>query len=531
MNEQKELSRKSKRSSLFRATSLVFVASIISAAFGLLREMLVADEFGTSSVTDAYFFASDLALSVSQFMLGGMAAALIAVYTSSKVSKTSDSGEVGSTILNTYVLALFAASIVFAITAPIVGPTLAGGFSPEERTLVVRLMWCLAPTVLFLNVALVLKSLMEAEQLFFVSQISNAFLAVCIVTSLLVFGPMFGIYSLPAGMFVGTAIQLIWASYWLRQTEFRYCFSLDLRSQESKRFFQLLWPGVVGGLIVSLIPMIDNSLASRLDDGTVACLGFAARPMSLATRFGLYALITALLPTFALKAAEEHPDAFSDTVNRTLRILIFVTLPLSFLMVALRVPIIQALFERGSFGSESTDLTSKIFAALAVGLCPMAITVALSTIFKAMQDTKTAAFVGGGSTLVSKVLFNLALILPLGAVGLALSTSLQYVTAGILLLFCMRQRLNGLEFGALATSLAKVLAASSITFLLVDWGVANANVPPLLVCFVGFAAGAGIFLVLSAILKTRELVEISQEFTRNERIRRFLPTRLHRILP
>ncbi len=521
------------RTGLFRATAVVFAATLVSAIFGLLREVLIAWEFGTSTITDSYFFAFELATSVSLVLLGGMAPAMIAVYTSVKRQDRHDpkSDLFGSTVINVYVLGLIASSLIFAVAAPLVGPLLASGFAPDDREMVVKLMWCLTPTLLLSSVALILKSLLEAEQLFFVSQVSTAFLAVGVIATIVLFAGSWGVYCLPLGMLIGTSVQVVWTMYWLRRSGFRYQFALATEMLEFKRFLSVLWPGVIGALIMSVMPLIDKSMASHMAAGTVACLSFAARPMGLVARFGLSSLITALLPTFASIAVNEHPDQFRATVSQMLRIVIFVSLPVGILMVALRVPIIEALFERGNFSAESTSLTASIFAALAVGLCPMTITVAISTVFKSMQDTKTAAFVGGGTCLVSKVIFNLLLIAPLGAVGLALATSLQYVTSGFFLIFCLRDRLQGLGLRQLLGTTARVLVASSPAYLVVAWIVMVLRMPPLVVCVVGTLAGGLVFLAIAALLRIQELTDIYVQFAESQAVRRRLPVRLQRMLP
>jgi putative peptidoglycan lipid II flippase len=304
-----------------------------------------------------------------------------------------------------------------------------------------------------------------------------------------------------------------------------------LQGSEFKRFLSVLWPGIVGALIMGVMPLIDKSMASHMAAGTVACLTFASRPISMVARFGLYSLITALLPTFASLANEEGGERFRETVSQMLRILVFVTAPVGILLAALRVPIIEVLFERGSFDAESTELTSQIFAALAFGLCPMALAIATSTVFASMQDTKTGAFIGGGSSLIAKVVFNLLLIAPLGAVGLAWSTSLQYVVSGILLLTCLKYRLEGLRMRDLISVTARVLAASAFAFFYVQWLLSVLDLPPLFLCVVGMISGSCVYLAFAGILRIEELHQIYYQFAESPALRRHLPTRIQRMLP
>ena len=302
---------------------------------------------------------------------------------------------------------------------------------------------------------------------------------------------------------IGTTIQALWVAYWLRRAGFHYRPKIDLASAEFRSFLTVLGPGVLAGVISGTIPIIDRSMASHLPEGSIASLGFAARPLDVVSRLGLFSLITALLPTLAWRVANDDTEQFRTSVAQLLATLIFVTVPLALILATLHVPLIQVLFQRGHFDAGATAVTSRIFAITVLGLTPMAIATALSTVFKSLQDSKTPAFLGGGSNLVSKVVFNILFIGPFGVFGLALSSALQHGLSGALLFRRLSSRLDGLSGRHLAATFGKTLAASFGAVVVVQCVVLS-GLPPVVQCGLGALAGAGTFALLAAMLRMPE---------------------------
>lgn len=503
-----------KPSSLVHATGIVMAATLLSAVFGLLREMLVAGSFGTTVATDAYFFSYDLSISLPEFLLAAMAAGLIPIYTRSK--KEGQSTAFVSTVLNTYLLFLLLVALLVLTTAPYTVALLASGFDETGQRIASQMLRMLSPVIVLAGLWGCLRTILNAEGEFFLSTISQTFLSLGIIGAVILLADRLGIFSLPVGILVGSLVQVAWTGYWLaRRRAFRYQFKIDLHDPEFRRFLTLLGPGLIGGMIGYSSQLIDKALASHLAAGSIASLGFAFRPMAILTRIAVYSFITALLPTLSWEAVNRSPAAFRATVIRTLGVLIFVTTPLSLLLAVLSVPIIQVLFERGRFVASSTASTANVFACLVVGLMPMAISVTLLTVFISLEDTKTPAFFGAGTNLIANIIFDLLLIGFLGAAGIALATSLKYVVSGAVLFFLLQRRLNGINAKHLGhtfgkTLVASLLAVAPVLLLTVNWAT-----HPIALIAVGSVLSGLLYWLFSTLLGVPELKLVNGYLTRS----------------
>jgi putative peptidoglycan lipid II flippase len=400
--------------------------------------------------------------------------------------------------------------------APLSITLLASGFDGSGQQLIVLMIRVLAPTVLLIGLWGILKTLLNAEGEFFVSTISQALQSVGIIAAVLLFVPKVGIFSLPLGILIAAALQVLWTGYWLKRKGFQHQWKIDLSNPEFRYYLSLLGPTVIGGFIVYIEPILDKSLASHLAEGTVASLSFAGRPMALLTRVVVYSFVTALLPSLAWTMTHRGRESFRASVVQILNMLMFVIIPVSVLLIALRVPIIQVLFERGRFEATATAATANIFAGLVIGLLPLAVTVTLSTVFISLEDTTTPALWGAGSSFLAKIVFSLILLAPLGAGGLALATSFKSMVASTLLLLRLRRRLQGIDGRYLITAFGRILLVSCVAVSPVYWMTLTLDLSPVLLTVTGASIATILYVGLSMLLQAPE-VALVQSYLRSKR--------------
>jgi putative peptidoglycan lipid II flippase len=129
--------------------------------------------------------------------------------------------------------------------------------------------------------------------------------------------------------------------------------------------------------------------------------------------------------------------------------------------MALNVPIIRTLFERGAFDRGSTALASSCLLLFAVGLPFVSGVKVVAPAFFSMKDTRTPVVIGVVVLLVNAGL-SLLLMGPLRVGGLALSLSLSQVLNFVLLLLWLERKVGPTGRGRWAASAAKAAAAAAV---------------------------------------------------------------------
>ncbi|MDP3486692.1 MAG: lipid II flippase MurJ, partial [Bacillota bacterium] len=218
-------------------------------------------------------------------------------------------------------------------------------------------------------------------------------------------------------------------------------------------------PIFVGSLFGQLYMIVDRSLASGLDAGSMASLNFANKLVQLPVGIFVTALATAVYPTLAEYAARGDKRSFAEAVSSSIRGLALLMIPAAVGLYVLRYPIVRLAFERGSFDATATAKTAVALGYYAVGLLGLSAAQVLARAFYALQDTATPVKIGIATALVNIVL-AVMLVGPLNHGGLALANSLGFLFNAGVLLYILRTKV---EKGAL--SITPVLTKGTVAAL------------------------------------------------------------------
>jgi putative peptidoglycan lipid II flippase len=250
-------------------------------------------------------------------------------------------------------------AIIIAIFAqPIVNAELgiAPGFSDEQRLLLADLMRLnLIGTIIFSISGLVMASL-QANQHFLLPALAPTMYNVGQILGAIFLVPRFGIHGLVYGVIIGAALHLLIQIPALLKYEFKWTPVLDLRHTGLLEALKLLGPRLVTMFGIQLIVIARDNLASRLDQpGAVTSLTYGWMIMQVPETLLGTAIATAMLPTLAELASREHWHEFRLTIERALRVLISLTIPIATVLAAGINPLVRAVF--GFDGETSTLIT------------------------------------------------------------------------------------------------------------------------------------------------------------------------------
>ncbi|MEW6285051.1 MAG: murein biosynthesis integral membrane protein MurJ [Chloroflexota bacterium] len=257
-----------------------------------------------------------------------------------------------------FVLTGSIAVLVAVFAEPIVNAELgiAPGFGAEQRALLAELMRLnLVGTIIFSISGLVMASL-QANQHFALPAMAPAMYNIGQIFGAIAFVPRFGIHGLVYGVILGAALHLLIQVPALFKFGFRWTPSLDLHNTGLLEALKLLAPRLATMAGIQLIVIIRDNLASRLDQtGAVTALTYGWMIMQVPETLLGTAIATAMLPTLSEFAARAEWGEFRATIERTLRVLIALTVPVAAVLAAGINPLVQAVF--GFDGETSTLIT------------------------------------------------------------------------------------------------------------------------------------------------------------------------------
>ena len=195
---------------VFKTTMLVTLVIILSKVSGFVRDMILANYFGTGIANDAYVSAYSLFYLPVLLFNSCISATLIPLYVQEREQHSlRHSNRFASNTLNLFALAALAISaLVYALARPLVR-VIYVGFDAEKTELTVRLVRIMLITLVFNVTSISLASLLNATDKYVAAQLTGFPLNVCVIIAATVFSRTYGIIAVGWGVFAANILQFM----------------------------------------------------------------------------------------------------------------------------------------------------------------------------------------------------------------------------------------------------------------------------------------------------------------------------------
>lgn len=437
-----------------RITLLLVVFFALDKAVAFIRQVVIAQQFGLSPELDAFNAANNLPDLLFALISGGsLALAFIPVLTEQLTRDgKSAAWNLFSKILN---LAFLVTAVMAVIVAVIAHPLvrwelgIAPGFNEPQQVLVTSLMRInLIATLIFSISGLVMAGL-QANQHFLLPamapllyNIGQIFGAVILSPDKgLTIGPVtlpafgMGVYGLVYGVILGAFLHLGIQIPGLVKFKFKWSPGLGLKTEPVRKVLRLMGPRLATMFFIQLIFLVRDNLASRLEAGSVTALSYGWMLFQVPETLIGTAIATALLPTLAEQAALELREEFQQSIERAVRVLLALSLPVAVILSFGLKPLLALAF---GFDPAGTDLLMWVTRAYMAGLLGQSLVEVFARSFYARQNAKTP-LVAAGLTLGLYILLGSQLFRVLGAPGISLSDSIAFTAEAVLLLILLNR--------------------------------------------------------------------------------------------
>jgi putative peptidoglycan lipid II flippase len=188
-------------------------------------------------------------------------------------------------------------------------------------------------------------------------------------------------------------------------------------------------------------------------------LNLATRLMELPIGVFAVAISTVIFPLISKFAAAGDYENLAASYRKGMRLTLVVNVPAAVGLVVLAEPIIRLLFQRGAFRAHDTALMQPVLAVFALGLPFFSFVNLALRAFYAQKDTATPVRAALLSFVVN-IALSVALMGPLGTVGLAVAGNVAVVVQAWYLQRRLAHKLEGLALRHLMLDLVKLVGAS-----------------------------------------------------------------------
>jgi len=437
LNLQKE------KKTIINAIFLVGIFVCIAKLIGAAKEVMVASQFGVGVVVDTY----SLVFNFIQWpiVLFGIVftATLIPIMIKNSNSEKLELEEFRAEIFGAVILiSLILATIYYFLFTGL----LSGDFfslSEEREALSKEYLLGLIILVPLGFIASLFSSLLmiRGRHINTILEATPSFFIIIAIPILMNY------QALVLGGVVGSCIQVLILGGIL--------YFLKMLQWPSFKFRSRLWKGVMAGLgimligqfLITLVPLVDQYYAARLEDGALSILNYSERILGLILALGATVIGRAVLPTFSAISSTDENAVVSISL-KIAAVLFLLGSVCSYFLSVFAYDIVQIIYERGNFLESDTKLVAELLSISGMQtpfyLGGMVLAYAL------ISQQRYFEIVGINlCNFIVKLIVAYILIPKIGLEGIAVSSVAVYFTSSLiclsLLLFYKSNKINNYE--------------------------------------------------------------------------------------
>jgi putative peptidoglycan lipid II flippase len=423
-----------------RNAIIVSVAFVLSRLLGLAREMILARQFGTGPEMEAYVAAFRIPdLLFLTIMSGAFGAAFIPVFGGfiDRGDRERASRLASSILTWTGISVLITGAIAYVLAGAITSALF--DFDAYTHDLTVELMRILLLSPVFLGLGIAFKGILEAQNQFTLPALSPLVYNAAIIVGAAFFAPEYGIHAVAWAVIIGAILHMAIELPGVARSGLAFWPTLDRRVDGLSEVLRLLGPRVLGQAAFQINFIAVTAFASTIGDENVAAFNYAWQLLMLPHGVLALSISTVAFPSLAALFSRGDRRGFGRLLDRTMRPLLFLSIPASVGLLLAGRPIVMVIFEGGNFTERSTDLVVAALTWFAIGLVGYGLTEIVTRVFYAMRDTRTPVITGVLTIILNIILCSL-LIGSLGIEGLSISLSATTAAEAVIMLFFLRYR-------------------------------------------------------------------------------------------
>ena len=471
-------------SAIFKKTSIVGLATLLSRITGLLREMIYAHSFGASALMDAFLVAFKIPNFLRRlFAEGAFSQSFVPVISEHRVQRSHDEvRELVAGVSGTLGAVLLVLSAIGVVAAPLIILLFAPGFTQVQGKyeMAVHMLRWTFPYLFFVSLTALFSGVLNSYGRFAIPALTSVIMNTVMIGATLLAATHSSDpgLTMSIGVFVAGCVQLAFQLPAVAHLKLLAWPRWRPAMAGVRRIGALMVPGIIGSSMAQVSLLLDTIIASFLVTGSIAWLYYADRLMEFPLGVFSIALATVILPGLSAHHANDAREQFSQTLDWALRLTVLLSAPAAVALLGFAQPLTATLFGYGRFGGEDVRMASYALMAYSWGLLGFSLVKVLAPGYYARQDTRAPVRIALIS-LACTMSLNVLVVYPAARLGFAVPHVLLATST------CIGAALN-------TTMLWRGLYRAGVLQAAGDWGrfllrvvLANAAMGALLVWLAG----------------------------------------------
>lgn len=511
---------------VIKNTSIISTGTLVSRFLGFIRDILIANFFGTTSpILEAFLVAFRLPNIFRSIFAEGFTDSVATPVLSEYHNDREKIFSTGNHLLFVFFILLTS----FTLLGVVFSKYLVLAFAPGYASNVYKFNLAVSFTkitffyLLLIGLSSIVVSMLYALKKFVVPAFNPIFLNITFIPGIILFGNSLKTYILVICVVVAGVLELLFPLAALRREGFKLGLLYRLRhifksfkeaftDSTILRMLKLFLPRIWSSIVYHLNVFLDTIFASltRITGaGALASIYYANRLIQFPFALIVLAIAPVVIVDFSTYHKEGRDEDFKRLLVFSFQNVIFFIVPIASIFIFIPDAIIDVVFKHGEFTDISLSITSSVFFFYSLGLFFTCAIKLLVTTFYSLKDTKTPAKTATVALIANGVLSGI-LMFPLKAGGLALGTSCAAVLNFFLLYRALIRRIGAIEWEDTKQQLIRIILVSLLLGLLARFLWLNLHLNKYLSAAIIAFSCAGLFAGLGLLLKFKQLLYVKQ---------------------
>ncbi len=376
---------------------ILALSSLVSRILGILRDRILAGQFGTSDTLDIYYASFQIPdFFYNIFILGTLSIAFIPIITSyikDDKNFNKEMLEFTNTILNLIIIIMGIGCFLLMIFAPALIYLVAPGFSGEKYDIAVSTTRIMLLSPFIFSISSIFSSILVSYKRFISMSLAPILYNLGIIFGAFVLAPILGVKGLTFGVIIGALLHMLLQYFSAKNLGFTYKAIINYKHSSVSEFFRLFIPRMAGIDISQASLLIGSIIGSTLNKGSITIFNLTNNIQSMPLGIFSISIVSAAFPHLSLAFANKNFDEFSDIFYKTASKIFFFLIPASFFLFILRKQLITFILFTGKFTQENVILTSAVLGYFCLSIFSQGITPLILRSFYSLHDTLTPFFV------------------------------------------------------------------------------------------------------------------------------------------
>lgn len=426
------------KKSVFRVFSGVVLLVLISKGLGFVRESLIAARYGASFISDVYVFEDGFVNTLYTVWAGVISTTYIPMALEFEQSKRN---RFTSNYLNIFIMIVIGICIfTFLFTDSLLHILIPGFYTVydldamKELVLITRVNLGSLVLVFLENFFIVY---LQSKNFFVFSSIQGIILNLSLIFYLVKFHHA-GIWGIILTKIIAHGINVLLLLIFIHQKKLlKYDLYFNIHENYVMTLIRLACPVFFLNLISQLNYVVDRSMASGLDSGSMALLNYANVIAAL-----LYSVLGITISTMAyteMSICQKDPVKLSQEFFRFFKLLVNIITPACIVMIMLRNDLTMIFYGRGKIDKDSVNIIAWILLLYVPSNYCLSLRDLTNRLMYIQKKPTVPSVITGISFLINIVL-NFILVQKIGLYGLALATSISSFFTTVLSFMYIKKR-------------------------------------------------------------------------------------------